>query len=187
MAKKLSRKTLIIQCATEFSKKGYHGTSMSDLALACGGIEKSHFYYYFNGKDELFIEVLLYILAEAEKHIFEIMGLKQMSEEEKLEEIVTHALSYHKKPYNRLIALTATQISSIPMVETKEIIHDFFELWRKNLTRIYKSTHKKKKAKNLALLSTQDLQGAIILSEFYPKDDIIRMSLERAFDRLVED
>lgn len=46
-----------------FQQKGYRGISMDDLCLNCG-ITKPTLYYYFNDKENLFVQVLKFKLAE---------------------------------------------------------------------------------------------------------------------------
>jgi TetR/AcrR family transcriptional regulator, cholesterol catabolism regulator len=51
------KRTLIIRRAAElFERDGYHGTSMSQIALAAG-IRKPTLYHYFGGKEEILYEI----------------------------------------------------------------------------------------------------------------------------------
>lgn len=53
------RRLEIIQIATKlFLDKGFSGTSMADLAAACG-IKKASFYHHFRSKDDLFISCVI--------------------------------------------------------------------------------------------------------------------------------
>jgi AcrR family transcriptional regulator len=57
MAAGVDRRTeLIARAVTIFSAKGFRGTSMNDIADA-GGIHKSTLYHYFNGKEDLLVEI----------------------------------------------------------------------------------------------------------------------------------
>ena len=94
MTKKVSdiqddpRRMEIVQTATKlFLEKGFSGTSMSDLAQACG-IKKASFYHHFRSKDELFITAIIVGYAPA------IGQLKALKDDAALSdcERLTHAL-----------------------------------------------------------------------------------------------
>ena len=58
MAKpKLDRKTLLKNSLSVFKSRGYHGTSVNDLAAA-SGLLKGSIYHYIESKESLMLEVL---------------------------------------------------------------------------------------------------------------------------------
>ena len=58
MAKpKLDRKTLLRNSLSVFKSRGYHGTSVNDLAAA-NGLLKGSIYHYIESKESLMLEVL---------------------------------------------------------------------------------------------------------------------------------
>lgn len=59
-----NKKREILQAAYEvFSKKGFHNASVSDIAHEAG-IAKGSIYDYFHSKDDLFLSLLDFVLAE---------------------------------------------------------------------------------------------------------------------------
>jgi AcrR family transcriptional regulator len=66
---KEQRKAQILEIATElFVAKGYHQTKTKDIAQACG-ITEPVIYKHFDSKDELFLEVIVYIAGETFQEI----------------------------------------------------------------------------------------------------------------------
>jgi TetR/AcrR family transcriptional regulator, cholesterol catabolism regulator len=53
-----TRERLSVEAARLFAERGYHGTSVNDLAVALG-IQKSSIYAYINGKADLLAEIAL--------------------------------------------------------------------------------------------------------------------------------
>ncbi len=68
-----SNREKIVETATElFRFFGYNGTSIDKL-IKTAGVSKSNFYYYFESKEELGLEVLGNVLEPQEKLISEIL------------------------------------------------------------------------------------------------------------------
>ncbi len=65
-----SRAAIVSHAIQLFSKKGYAGTSMEELAARCG-LNKAMIFYYFKSKKGLYEAVMREILVEIEKTIAE--------------------------------------------------------------------------------------------------------------------
>ncbi len=185
MSPKIDRTELIKSCSLEFMKRGYYGTSMSDLGQACGGMEKSHFYYYFKSKDALFIEVLNYLKNESLDYIFTHKE-KDLNPDDALLAITSKALTYFTEHQTGcFFGKTVLEVSSLQNETINKVLEDYFTTWYKHLSKIYKTFYKKKTAKELAILSIQDLQGAFILQQLHKEDKYVKKSLDRMFDRVL--
>ncbi len=76
---KQKRREQIIRHALEiFAKRGYHRTSVSDIARAAG-ISKGLMYNYFESKEDLLITVLEYVMQQAMDMIFNSIAEKSES------------------------------------------------------------------------------------------------------------
>lgn len=63
MSARVSNRDKIVETATEFFHfYGYDGTSI-DMLIKAAGVSKSNFYYYFEGKEELGLEVMERVTA----------------------------------------------------------------------------------------------------------------------------
>lgn len=86
------RLELLHAAAKLFRKKGFHGTSMQDIAEAVG-ILKGSIYYHFNSKNEIFREVLIRGITPV---IFtaEMFLKEEISPREKLRKLLHNHLMY---------------------------------------------------------------------------------------------
>lgn len=86
------RLELLHAAAKLFRKKGFHGTSMQDIAEAVG-ILKGSIYYHFSSKNEIFREVLIRginpVILSAERFLKE-----DISPREKLRKLLYNHLMY---------------------------------------------------------------------------------------------
>lgn len=57
------RMDILHSCIKVFAKKGYHNSTIDDIASEAS-VGKGTIYLYFSGKEELFEEMLKYILCE---------------------------------------------------------------------------------------------------------------------------
>jgi AcrR family transcriptional regulator len=53
----VQREQILEQAASAFASQGYHGTSMNDLAHACG-TSKARLYHYYPGKEAILFDLL---------------------------------------------------------------------------------------------------------------------------------
>jgi TetR/AcrR family transcriptional repressor of nem operon len=91
MAKpKLDRKTLLRNSLSVFKRKGYHATTMADLAAA-NGLLKGSIYHYIESKEALMEEVLLALKEHYVKKVFTKIYDDSLSVEERTNEIATRA------------------------------------------------------------------------------------------------
>jgi AcrR family transcriptional regulator len=70
-----------------FSRKGYEATTMEDIASEAG-FGKASLYFYFKGKEEVFLSLIKAGLEEQRSLLKEIMG-SQLSNVERLEALVS--------------------------------------------------------------------------------------------------
>ena len=96
-------KTLILKTAVaSFAQNSYHGTSMSEIASACG-ITKAGLYHYFKTKTDLLdhiYETVNLSLSEAISHSMD----KEVPTRQRLSEIV-HAQVSHQIEYPTFLAV----------------------------------------------------------------------------------
>ncbi|WP_374721430.1 TetR/AcrR family transcriptional regulator [Peribacillus tepidiphilus] len=79
------KKKLILETALKlFSEKGYHSTSMQDIATECQ-IAKGSLYTYFQSKDELFLSIFKHSFESYREAIIEVEHDPTLSKREKFE------------------------------------------------------------------------------------------------------
>ncbi|MFV0345895.1 MAG: TetR/AcrR family transcriptional regulator, partial [Bacteroidales bacterium] len=92
--KKDKKKELILKVAQEvFSKNGYKGTTLGEIAVAVRK-GKSSLYYYFGSKEELFNEVILWEVELLKKELSRVIN-RNITPIEKLREyIITKLMTF---------------------------------------------------------------------------------------------
>ena len=81
--KKTSKEEILKNSIKLFKIKGYHNTSMSNIADDCGLI-KGSLYHHFKSKDDIGLEALKYIHQYFEKNIFSVAYNKNSTQKKKL-------------------------------------------------------------------------------------------------------
>ena len=182
---KTDRETVLKSALKVFKVKGYHKTSMADIAAACG-LLKGSIYHYFSGKEELMLEVLRYLRERYNREVF--------------------ALGYQKNidPYKRLkklaqlseeIFLTETQgcfFTSIGL-ETINVVDDFtaeikgfFEDWTRCLAEILKERMTETEAMLHAEQAVAEIEGAVMLMQIFRDPELLRRTHRFLLERFAE-
>ncbi len=98
----MSNKDRILDAATElFHIYGYNGTSI-DMLIKKAGVSKSNFYYYFEGKEELGLNVLTK-LADGQVRKFSEIVETDLNPVQKLVECYKSLVSSHRDLFERTI------------------------------------------------------------------------------------
>ncbi|MEM6729669.1 MAG: TetR/AcrR family transcriptional regulator, partial [Pseudomonadota bacterium] len=109
------RRTEIIEISTQlFLERGFSGTSMSQLAEACG-IRKASFYHHFRSKDELFIACVINGYEGALGRVELLAKAPDLSAEERLSRAfdLLYDVTVHS-PAGRLSPIIAEVSRSMP-------------------------------------------------------------------------
>jgi len=105
MTKKFIHKQeqLFNTAAALFAEKGYHGTSIQDLAQAMG-LQKGSLYHYFKSKEELLFRLLDQYITEALDEIEDLCAL-EIAPEEKLRRFMLFYSGFYAGDRDRLVLL----------------------------------------------------------------------------------
>jgi AcrR family transcriptional regulator len=68
------REAIVEKAAALFAKRGFHGASMSDLAIACE-TSKSLLYHYYDSKEDLLYAVMLSHVDQLVEDVDAVMGM----------------------------------------------------------------------------------------------------------------
>ena len=83
---KTSKEEVLKKVIPVLRLKGVNASSMSELAKSCG-IQKSHFYYYFDNKEILIKEVLEVVHAYFQYNFYKIVDNDALSNQQKMDKI----------------------------------------------------------------------------------------------------
>lgn len=177
--KKVSKEEIIRLSLDVFHRQGYHSTSMSDLARACG-LQKGSFYHYFASKEELMQAVLLAVRGYYRKRIFSIIENIEIPVNERL----TQVWEAQKSSLSQLnggclfgnMALETANVTA----DFREQLRAFFGDWQSSLSQLLSEKYPAEQAQAIARRAIMMMEGAAMLARLYEDDDY----LEQAFDYL---
>jgi AcrR family transcriptional regulator len=133
--RKLREDQLMEVAARLFASRGYHGTSMEDIASAFG-ILKGSLYHYVESKEDLLIKVQGTAMQQM------IIGLSRILEveasySEKLRAAFVYHLSFFGVLYARVVAFAGHSLDELPPAlreRTREERSRYERLWRRLVT-----------------------------------------------------
>lgn len=99
----LKQQELFDKAAALFAEKGYHGTSIADLARAMD-LQKGSLYHYFKSKEDLLFQLLDDYISRALGEIEEIMRA-ELKPEVRLERFMLFYTGFYAGDRDRLILL----------------------------------------------------------------------------------
>jgi TetR/AcrR family transcriptional regulator, cmeABC operon repressor len=92
---KMTKDKIIAAALALFSKNGYEGTSLTEIAKAVG-IQKPSIYNHFKSKEEIFLTIYENILWLHVKKVDELMGeISELSAKEQLYQILNVTFEYY--------------------------------------------------------------------------------------------
>lgn len=158
--------TIIDKTLRLYRLKGYHSTSMDEVAQMCN-IRKPSLYHHFPSKEALGLAVLARVQEHFEQKVFH------------------HAYDEGQSPYKRMARLThATEkyffageggcVVGNFALETidqnpafTELIRHYFDTWAAAIAHLLVAVMPIKDARRLAALYVADIQGAIMMMRVY--------------------
>lgn len=160
-------KALIIGKAYQiFREKGYHYTTMADIALSCG-LLKGSIYHYFSSKEELMKQVLLTDHQFMKSNIYALAYDEHLSYKERFKQLLQALNSfYFNEPGGCLMANIGLESAQVAP-EFTLIIKNFFEDWITTFAYVFQSQYEPAQARIMAEQAVQEIEGAIMLSVIY--------------------
>ncbi|WP_084143334.1 TetR/AcrR family transcriptional regulator [Methylocapsa acidiphila] len=164
---------IVSVAASLFRAKGYHATSMSDVAEACR-IQKPSLYYHFASKEDLAIAVMKRTQEFFDSHIFIYAYDESLSSQSRLLKLNKALEQYFSiKDSGCVFANFAIEtMESIP--DFSDPIRHYFNCWSKAYQAIFHKLYKKDELEALADGFVSDLQGALIMMRVTGKDAPLR-------------
>jgi len=177
---KTSKEEILVKASMVFREKGYHHTSIQNLAEACG-LKKPHFYYYFKkGKPQLMEEVLKYIDSLMEKYICELAYDEKYTPENRLQKMLSRMNEFYLNgPGGCIFANTLLETANVSD-RFKPIIKDTFDKWAKALQFVLAAKYEATEARKLAFSIIQDMEGGLMMYQLYNDEQFMKMAEERS-------
>ena len=161
---KVNKRDIINAAFQVFNKRGYHFTSMSDIADACG-LLKGSIYHYFSGKEDLMQEVLKSSKAYGSLGKIPILYDESIPPKQRMERFLG---SINDRDLidggGCLMGNTGLEMSAISE-EIRKNVKQFFDEWVEAVAKLFVTRTSEERAIQLAEQSLQELEGAIMLSK----------------------
>jgi AcrR family transcriptional regulator len=159
-------------------QKGYHDTSIGDLAEALG-MHKSHFYYYFKDKEDLMKEILSYMLGQFTQMLRRIVENPELDTKDKLQKLASKIERFYDiDGFSNGCLMANTALESVGKEYAfLPVVRSFFSTFIDYLARIYSEKYPAEDAQQLAVRAVQEVEGAILLTRIFADKTYLQRAL----------
>ena len=180
---KITKEEVLLKSADVFRVKGYHNTSMQDLAEACG-LLKGSLYYHFPSKEMLMKELLSSIHKYMAEKIFPIANDENFTPEERMEKLLKKLgkLLLEKEGGCLVGNTTLETVGVIP--EFHHVLRAIMDDWTKALQAIFATRKSPEQSFRLAQQTIMEFEGAIMFSKLYGDRQFIYDAFARTMARV---
>ena len=177
---KTTEDELLDTCMYVFREKGYNGTSMQDLANACG-LTKGNFYHYYPNKEALMIAVLKRMNSYF-NHLFSKLNDNTIDIRQKKALFKQKALELFNETGGCLMGNTALeQTHANP--EFRKLLKSFFDQWIDAMKQLYTEDGlTESAATEKATLAVAQLEGSVMMMKVFGE----KKHLANALDQVLE-
>ncbi len=176
--KKVDRKDIIKASLKVFRQKGYHSTTMADIAAACG-LLKGSIYHHFEGKEDLMLQTIDYLHGYYSREVFSIARNEELSGEEQLERLAQISEEIFTKEKGGCLMANIGLETANDYPGFREKIRNYFEEWIQSLEIIFRKAYEPKKAREIAEFSVAEIEGAVMLMQIYHDKTFLEKAHER--------
>ncbi len=163
---KTNAKFIIKQSLKVFRNKGYHSTSMADIAKACG-LLKGSLYHYFKSKESLMTAVIEHLHNFYKKEVFAQAYDEELGAKQKLQLLIdiSERQFFSSESGCLMGNLALETVSTVP--EFSEKVKQFFQDWMDAMTHIFAEKFPLAQAKQLGRESVAAIEGAIMMMRLF--------------------
>jgi TetR/AcrR family transcriptional repressor of nem operon len=181
---KITKEEILKKSIDVFRLKGYHNTSMQDLAEACG-LMKGSFYHYFQSKEALMKELLVGVNTYLKVKIFSIAYDSSLQPKDKLEQMLKKMGRFlFEKDGGCIVGNTTLETSGL-FYEFEPVLKNIFTEWIDAHKHIFEEAGKPSEtALKLAQQSIMELEGAVMLTKLYGNRDLLIDAFNRTIQKL---
>ncbi len=180
---KVTKEEILLKSSDVFRLKGYHNTSMQDIANNCG-LLKGSLYHYFSGKEMLMKDLLVWIHNYLKEKVFPIAYDAALSPEERMEKLL-------KKMGRLLLEKEGGCLIGNTTLETVGVIpgfHDILKLimndWTNALQNIFMCRKDPETAFRMAQQTIMEFEGAAMFAKLYSTKEYLHHAFLRTMEKL---
>ncbi len=181
---KITKEEIILKSLEVFRHQGFHNTSMNDLAEACG-LFKGSFYHYFNSKETLGKEVLIWIRDFLREKVWSVVNRAELTPTEQMQKILYKLGKMLLRFDGGCIVGNMTLEMAKLVPDFQGVLQEIFQDWMKAMTAVYSSKYQPEYAGKLARQTVMEFEGAVMLVNLFEQPEWYQDCYERAIARLV--
>jgi len=174
---KTSKEEIIRKSTLLIWERGYHQASFSELSKACG-IRNAHFYYYFKDKEDLMTQVLDSVYEFFREKVFSIAHDESLSATDRLIKMVRFLDVIYTKNFGGCIFGNTVLESAYNQSPFLEVAKKMFDAYMSALEHIFREKLPAGEARQLALKTFQQAQGALMMVRLYKDHTYIKNLLK---------
>lgn len=170
---KVNREEVVVASLKLFRNRGYHKTTMADIAAACG-LLKGSMYHYFPSKEDLMLAVLDYLRAYYKENVFAIAYQEELEALDRLQRLgqLSQEVFIRGEGACLMGNIAMETIEVVP--EFHPAIKGFFDDWVEALSHIFESKYSKKAALFFAKEAVCAIEGAAMMMRIYKDPEFVR-------------
>lgn len=179
---KITTAEIVTHALELFSRRGYAGCSMADVAAACG-IQKASVYHHFRSKADLLRAVVQHLMAVFDAHVFGYAYASQYSPEERLQTMLDGLAQYGvEREYGcLLVRLGVEGTTDVP--ELAGLLRQFYETWQQSFAHLFLEAGHMQPNRS-ALHSLCELQGALVISCMQQRPELFAQASHHVLQRI---
>jgi len=171
--KKIERKDLIKHSLDVFKEKGYHKTTISDIANACG-LLKGSIYHYVESKEALMVEVLETLRDHYMNKVFSLAYDDNFQPEDRLRMLAVKSEEIFLEERNGNFFVNIGLETKNTVEEFQSVIREFFEQWIRSLTYLFSFKLPENEARLNAEVVVAEVEGAAMLTSLLDDDQYLK-------------
>lgn len=181
---KTDAQSIIKSALNVFLEKGYHKTSMNDLA-AEAGLLKGSLYHHFASKEDLMKSVILSLHDYYRREIFIIPAL-EVTAIEKVKALIaaSEEVFFNQRGGNFMTNIALETLNVVPEFTT--MIRAFFRDWLGCIAAVYTEVVDHEHAMVLAKQTLAEIEGAVVMMEMFDEPQYLRDAHQRIVERYEE-
>ncbi len=170
--------TIVTQALEIIRQRGYHRTSMADVAKACG-LLKGSLYHHFPSKEALALAAMARVERHFHEQVFSWAQHQQLSPEQRLEGMMAETQRYFTGREGGCLMgnLALEAVDTVP--EFGPVVRRYFEQWIDALAQIYAAKYQSEVARERAALAVAELQGGLMMMRVFKDPAIFVRHCER--------
>jgi AcrR family transcriptional regulator len=180
---KITKEEILLKASDVFRVKGYHNTSMQDLAEACG-LLKGSLYYHFPSKEMLMKDLLLSIHKYLVERVFPIANDESLTPEIRMEKLLKKMgkLLLEKEGGCLIGNTTLETVGVVP--EFQVVLRAIMDDWTTALQTIFVIRKSPELSFRLAQQTIMEFEGAAMFSKLYNEQQFLFDAFARTMVKL---